>query len=140
MKLLYFLILVFFGCAAKKPDIKKASVSTASFGISTIVAVSCDAFHETFAREKKTKEVEGEDLQELVLLLSKFEKSSDTEIDVRGELLITENDNESRKFCFDRFGIFYDGTQYFKNKELLKFLLEKKLANSVNSISYTKHR
>jgi hypothetical protein len=129
MARLCLLIILFFGCTTKGLiGVKKASVTAASFGISTPFSLDCEMFASNLTEMKQTKKVENEDLSELAELLTKSQATLDSSIDVRGTLLITLQDNKNQRLCFDQFGGFYDGLKYFKNEPLLKFLLHKDLA------------
>lgn len=124
-----FFILLLVGCASKSPNnIKQANVTAASFRIETPFALNCEQFETNLTQEKQTRAVKGEDLAELAGVLTKSDTISKTSLDIRGELLITFQDNKNEKLCFNQFGVFYDGVKYFKNERLLQFLLLKKLA------------
>jgi hypothetical protein len=129
MTKLCFFTLLLIGCASKSlNNIKQANVTAASFGIETPFALNCEQFETNLTQEKQTKVVKGEKLAELSELLTKSDTISKTSIDVRGELLITFQDNKNEKLCFNKFGVFHDGMKYIKNERLLQFLFREKLA------------
>jgi len=127
MKKLPLLALLFIGCTSSKPEIKNATVISASLDILTPFDIDCDLLDSLLPSSLKTNYVANGDLTRLATLLSNPQTTSDTSIDVRGKLIVTTYDNKTKTLCFDKFAVFYDGAKYTENEPLLEFLKTKKL-------------
>lgn len=114
---------IFTSVVASAQIIKTATLKFVSLHIETIITVPCDEFESGFKSDIKVKEIRKEECENLSNLLLKSTRISRNHIDTRGKLLITFEDEKVKKICFDKFGLFYDGDEYFVNKPLFSFIL-----------------
>jgi hypothetical protein len=107
--------------------ISKVTVVSVSLSTTSTFDVSCNLFDSEFDKMKKILSVQENDFTMLYKLLYKSTPKIRNHMDVRGKLLIDFQNKKKKRFCFDEFGVFFDGKEYFENKLLFKFLLKKKL-------------
>ena len=120
------LLTLIFLQSANSQKIIEANITSAPLYTTSIISISCELFDTNFGDLKQTFEIKSDYFDSLKLYLksSKFVKRNS--IDVRGKMIINFENKKIRKLCFDEFGIFSEGTKYFENKRLWKFLFDHK--------------
>jgi hypothetical protein len=111
--------------------IVEASVESAPLYVTSIFQISCEQFDKNFTELKKVIQIKSNYFVNLNHLLHTSNSVvTRNGIDVRGKIVIKFDNNIIRNICFDEFGIFSEGTKYFKNKRLWDFILRNKLVES----------
>ena len=110
--------------------IVEASVVSAPLYVTSIFQISCEMFDKNFTELKKVIEIKSNYFVDLNHLLNGSKPVTRNGIDVWGKIVIKYDNNIIRKICFDEFGIFSEGTKYFRNKRLWEFILRNKLVET----------
>jgi len=120
-----FLIIIFIVCygtgkAQGTPIIKLYYVN---LNIMTPMDINCDAFKLLFKYEIKKVIINNKkDIDSLIILLNNLQVNKSKYIpDVRAELELFNN-NKSKLFCLDKWGLYSEGKSYFLPDKLLKIL------------------
>ena len=121
------LLTILFLQTANSQKITEANVTSVPLYVTSTFTISCELFEKSFAELKKTIEIQSGNFDSLNLCLNSSKFVIRNRIDVRGKIVINFDHKKIRKICFDEFGIFVEGTKYFENKRLWKFLLRHSL-------------
>lgn len=101
-------------------------IAYVDFSIETIFRISCNYFDKAFSKDEyKLLQIKKDsDLITFGNSLHKFIKVKSNGIDVRGKIEYVICGRNFR-FCFDQFGVFSDGINYYRNISLIKLLRQK---------------
>lgn len=123
-----FFVLCFRTLTLHSQTISKIQVQSIPLSATSTIRMSCNEFDYDFNKLKKDTVLNNPDcIKKIEALLTKSKIDNDITIDVRGKLVIHCKNKKAKKICFDMFGDFYDGINYFKNKPLFDFLLENQI-------------
>jgi len=101
-------------------------VTYVAYSIETFFEISCNYFDNAFSKDEyKFHQIKTN--SELVILgntLQDFVKTKSNGIDVRGKIEYILHGRKF-KYCFNKFGVFSDGINYYKNNNLVRSLKQK---------------
>lgn len=122
-------ISLFYFCFCQRKEPHSIKVTYVECSIETTFAIPCTYFDSSFLKEKILGQLKNSEILKHKASLKNFVKIKSNGIDVRGKIEYLLNGNKY-KYCFGCSGIFTDGSYYYKNITLFKFL--KKKFNELN--------
>ena len=113
-------------CFAQNKYPRFIKITYVNWSIETVFSVSCNYFDNAFSKgDYKFYQIKkNSDIMIFGNFLQTFLKIKSNGIDVRGKIEYIFH-NHRFKYCFDQFGVFTDGTNYYKNKNLVSTLKQK---------------
>lgn len=102
---------------------RSIKITYVNFSIETFFAIPCNFFDKEFAKNdyKLLQLKKKSELKIFGNSFQKFVKVKANGIDVRGKIEYVLHGHQF-KYCFDKFAIFNDGVNYFRNIELVILL------------------
>lgn len=124
----FFVGLLFISIEVYSQKIKYIDINSIPLLTTTDINVPCTKiFNENFKKQLIRKHIiDFKTLSQLKKLILKFKIQRGNSIDVRGQIIIYYQNDNSRKICFNRSGDFYENGKISTNKELFIFLRTEK--------------